>query len=33
MHATDDQFADKCKNGWKKDQNGRFIGIFRILRQ
>ena len=33
MHVTNKQFSDKFNNGWKKIQNGRFIDIFRILRQ
>ena len=33
MHVTNNQFSDKFKNDWKKIQNGRFIVIFRILRQ
>ena len=33
MHVTNNQFSDKFNNGRKKIQNGRFIDIFRILRQ
>ena len=33
MHVTNNQFSDKFNNGWKKNLNGRFIVIFRILRQ
>ena len=33
MYATNDQFSDKVNNGRKKIQNGRFIAIFRTLRQ
>ena len=32
MHVTNKQFLDKF-NRWKKIKNGRFIVIFRILRQ
>ena len=32
MHVTKDQFLDKFNNGLKKDQNGRLIVIFSILR-
>ena len=33
MHVTNSQFLDKFNNDWEKNQNGRFIVIFRILRQ
>ena len=33
MPVTNNQFSDKFNKGWKKIQNGRFIVIFRILRQ
>ena len=33
MHVTNKQFSDKFDNGWKKNQSGQFIVIFRILRQ
>ena len=33
MHGTNKQFSEKFNNGLKKSQNGRFIAIFRILRQ
>ena len=33
MHVTNKQLFDKFNSGWKKIQNGRFIVIFRILRQ
>ena len=33
MHIINNQFSDKFNNGLKKNQNGRFIVIFRILRQ
>ena len=34
MHVTNDQFSDKFNIGWKtKNQNARFLVIFRILRQ
>ena len=32
MHVTNDLFSDKFNNG-KKNENGRFIAIFRILSQ
>ena len=33
MHVTNDQLSEKFDNGWKLNQNGRFIAVFRILRQ
>ena len=33
MHVINKQFSDKFIDGWKKNQNGRFISIFGILRQ
>ena len=33
MPVTSDQFSAKLNSGWKKNQNGRFIAICRILRQ
>ena len=33
MHVTNKWFLDKFNNGWEKLKNGRFIAIFRILRQ
>ena len=33
MHITNNQFSDKFNDGWKNIQNGRFVVIFRILRQ
>ena len=33
MRVTNKQFSDKFNNGYKRNQNGRFIEIFRILRQ
>ena len=33
MYVTNDQFLDKLENDLKKNLNGWFIAIFRILRQ
>ena len=33
MHVNNKQLWDNFNNGWKKIQNGRFIVIFRIVRQ
>ena len=33
MHVTNDHFSDKFNNGRKKNQNGRLIAIFGLLRQ
>ena len=33
MHVTNKQLSEKFNNDRNKIQNGRFIGIFRFLRQ